>query len=137
MNRQGRILVVDDLEKWRKQLVEALQREGFYTDSASTATEALERLYQSFYHVLVIDIRMNETDQSNIDGIDLLRELDKRGGQPRLREVGALGRFTLRSTLRLPELPPVVVLFPWQGCRGRGSIRPGRPARPRPWKMTA
>src|SRR5437588_9925734 len=79
MNRQRRILVVDDLEKWRKQLVETLQREGFYADSASTATEALERLDETFYHLLLLDIRLVDANPNNQEGIDLLDELDKRG----------------------------------------------------------
>src|SRR6266699_2909345 len=78
MNRQGRILVVDDLEKWRKQLVEALQREGFYADSASTATEALERLDETFYHLLLLDVRLVDSEPSNQEGITLLDELDRR-----------------------------------------------------------
>jgi len=79
MNRQGRILIVDDEEQWRKELVETLQRSGFHADSASTATEALERLNEALYHVIVLDIRMVHADQSNTAGIDLLGELDKRG----------------------------------------------------------
>ena len=79
MNRQGRILIVDDEEHWRKELVETLQRGGFHSDSASTATEALKQLNETLYHVLVLDIRMVHTDRSNTDGIDLLGELYKRG----------------------------------------------------------
>lgn len=79
MDKQGRILVVDDLEKWRKQLVETLECNGFYADSASSAKEALERLDEMFYHVLVLDVRLVDTDLSNKEGIDLLGELDKRG----------------------------------------------------------
>ncbi len=80
MNKQGRILVVDDLKNWRDELVETLQRGGFHADSASTATQALERLNETFYHLLVLDIRMVESDPSNIEGITvLLHELDKRG----------------------------------------------------------
>ena len=79
MNRQGRILVVDDLPKWREQLVEILQSEGYFADSASSVAEALEKLKETFYHVLVLDVRMVPADSSNIEGIDLLGELDKRG----------------------------------------------------------
>lgn len=79
MKRQGRVLVVDDLEKWRKILVQMLQRDGFYADAASTAAEALEHLGEAFYHVLVLDIRLVDADPSNKQGIDLLAELDKRG----------------------------------------------------------
>lgn len=79
MNRQGRILIVDDEEQWRKELVETLQRSGFHVDSVSRAKEALELVSESFYHVLVLDIRLVPTDRSNIEGIDLLEELFKRG----------------------------------------------------------
>lgn len=79
MNRQGRVLVVDDLEPWREQLVETLLREGFYADSASSAPEALQRLDETFYHILVLDIRLVDPDPLNQAGIDLLDELEKRG----------------------------------------------------------
>jgi DNA-binding response OmpR family regulator len=78
MNRQGRILVLDDLEKWREQLVETLQRDGFYADAASTAAEVLQRLDETFYHLLLLDIRLIDADPSNKEGMDLLGELDKR-----------------------------------------------------------
>jgi CheY-like chemotaxis protein len=78
MNRQGRILVVDDLEKWRQELVETLQRAGFYADSAATTREVLERLDETFYHLLLLDIRLVDADAKNQEGIDLLAELDRR-----------------------------------------------------------
>lgn len=79
MNRQGRVLVVDDLEAWREELVETLQRDDFYAESVSTASQVLQRLDETFYHLIVLDIRLNDADQSNIEGISLLRELDNRG----------------------------------------------------------
>lgn len=79
MNRQGRILVVDDLEKWREQLVETLQRGGFYANAAASTKEVLERLIESFYHLLLLDIRLVDADPGNQEGIDLLKEMEKRG----------------------------------------------------------
>src|SRR5256714_2803120 len=79
MNRRGRILIIDDEEDWCEELTEILQREGFHAASAPTITKALDLLNDAIYHVLVVDIRMNEADQSNEDGINLLKELDKRG----------------------------------------------------------
>lgn len=79
MNRQGRVLIVDDLESWRKALTVTLQREGFHTDSAFTAAEVLERLQETLYHMVILDIRLVDSDPSNTEGIDLLRELDQRG----------------------------------------------------------
>ncbi|HEY1348060.1 MAG TPA: response regulator [Ktedonobacteraceae bacterium] len=79
MNRQRRVLVVDDLEKWRDLLSEALGRDGFSTDTASTVAEVLEHLEETFYHVLVLDIRLVDAEPANEGGIDLLGELDRRG----------------------------------------------------------
>ena len=83
MTRKGHVLVVDDLEKWREELVETLERSGYTADSASTGPEALKKLHQALYHIVVLDIRMEEADQNNadgkMDGITLLHELDKQG----------------------------------------------------------
>jgi CheY-like chemotaxis protein len=79
MSKQGRILIVDDLSVWREELVETLQRGGYYADSAATVAQALQYLQESFYHILVADMRMKDTDQSNIDGLELLAELEQSG----------------------------------------------------------
>jgi CheY-like chemotaxis protein len=79
MDRHGRILIIDNLEQWRDALVEILRDGEYLADSASTISEALKLLNENFYHMLIADIRMEETDESNIDGMDLLYELDKRG----------------------------------------------------------
>jgi len=79
MNRQGRILIVDDEEQWRKELVETLERGGFQVDAVSRASEALARLSETSYHMVVLDIRLVQADRSNREGIDLLEELYKRG----------------------------------------------------------
>src|SRR5689334_9171280 len=78
-DRQGRVLIIDNLPQWRDALVEMLGDSDYHADAAATITEALQLLDENFYHVLVADIRMEETDESNIDGMDLLRELDKGG----------------------------------------------------------
>ncbi len=79
MSSPGRIFVVDDLEEWREELKEVLTRTGFVVETASTTTEAFERLKEGLFHVLILDIRLQEADQSNEDGIHLLEELKKLG----------------------------------------------------------
>lgn len=79
MDRQARILVLDDLERWREQLLEILQRAGFLATTASTASEAIQKLNETLYHILILDIRLVDVDPTNEEGIDLLGELDKRG----------------------------------------------------------
>jgi CheY-like chemotaxis protein len=79
MERAGRILVVDDNPRWRDLLSESLQQYGFHVDTAATAEEVLRRLFETFYHLLVLDIRMEDADESNVDGMDLLKVLHQQG----------------------------------------------------------
>src|SRR5437868_10394613 len=75
MSRRGRILIVDDLETWRNQIASALQRGGFLTDPVATPTEALNHLKANLYHILILDIRMEDSDLTDAEGINLLHRL--------------------------------------------------------------
>lgn len=78
MSKQGRILIVEDREEWRRTLVEALQRAGFDAQAVESADRARQLLGAELFHVLVLDIRLDEGDTSNTDGLKLLQELDQR-----------------------------------------------------------
>ncbi len=80
MNRQGRILIVDDLERWREIISHTLRCSGFHVDTAATTGQAWERLAKTFYHLLVLDISMDDTDQTNVEGMELLQTLDENFG---------------------------------------------------------
>lgn len=79
MKRLGRVLVVDDQEIWRETLREILQGHGFLVDCAAATSEALAFLESNFYHLLILDIRLVDADESNIEGMALLDELNRRG----------------------------------------------------------
>ncbi len=83
MSRKKRILVVDDKPNWREELLETLERHGYEADAATTGRETLKKLHQSLYHMLILDIRLNENESNNeepnIDGITILDELDRQG----------------------------------------------------------
>src|SRR5436190_1783584 len=80
MIRRARVLVVDDLEQWREELVETLHRGGFEVDSVSSTADALERLNTSPYHLLALDIHWQQVSGADrvvvnleVDGIRLKR----------------------------------------------------------------
>jgi len=79
MRRQGHILIIDDQPEWRDELPEILERAGYHAVAVPTISDALKLLDQNLYHVLIVDIRMNASDQTNVEGIELLRELGKQG----------------------------------------------------------
>jgi DNA-binding NtrC family response regulator len=65
-----RILVVDDEASMRRMLEILFQQEGFETDCASSAEEALEALSRGTFDLVLSDIRM-----PGLDGMELLRRL--------------------------------------------------------------
>jgi len=77
MRKQGRILVVDDKQDWRDAAVEALRQAGFEAESVETIAQARICMEQGLYHLLVLDIRLD--NDSNEDGLAFLRELDGLG----------------------------------------------------------
>src|SRR5690242_6167820 len=91
--RTGRVLVMDDEERWREAVAETLRSGGLQVDTAATRQDAAEKLVSGFYHLLVIDIRMDEQDQANEDGMKLLRELDGLQGGLATIVLSAYGRM--------------------------------------------
>jgi CheY-like chemotaxis protein len=76
MSRPGRVLFVDDEKEWRDAVTEALADAGFKVDAVASIGEAGRRLAKDFYHLLILDIVMDETNQeTSREGMTLLREL--------------------------------------------------------------
>lgn len=79
MKRPGRILVLEDVRRWRDILAETLQPGGFKVELAATKQEAYEKLHDHLFHLLIVDLRLDDHDPSNVEGMDLLRELCRYG----------------------------------------------------------
>ena len=65
-----KVLIVDDEESIRDVLQELMVAGGYTAESAISAEEALEKIQQSHFHLILSDIRM-----SGMSGIDLLRQI--------------------------------------------------------------
>jgi len=70
MSRKAKILVVDDEASLRLLLSNELTRAGYTVDVAGSGKEALDRVCEDFYHVVLLDIVMPVTD-----GITVLRSI--------------------------------------------------------------
>ncbi len=68
-----KILIVDDDAEFRSHLTEVLKGEGYETESAATAKEALTMSEQQEYDVVLLDFMM-----PRMSGIDALLEIRKR-----------------------------------------------------------
>jgi CheY-like chemotaxis protein len=71
----GRILVVDDLPDVRATLSGLLADEGYLVRSAGSLAEARELVKTERFHIAVLDVRLDESDVDNVDGLNLMREI--------------------------------------------------------------
>lgn len=78
----ARVLVVDDHDILRAGLALAVRSFGYEVEVASDGQEALERLSETGYDVLLTDLMM-----PRMDGLELLRRLDEQDGPKLLRIV--------------------------------------------------
>lgn len=79
MMRAARILVIEDLPRWQEALAETFSSSGFEVEVAATKAEASKKLAEELFHLLVVDLRLEETDPTNEEGMDLLQELTRYG----------------------------------------------------------
>ena len=66
----ARLLIVDDEFSMRDSLEQWFRRDGYRTATAGDATEALQRLQEAAYDVVLLDIKL-----PGVDGLELQRRL--------------------------------------------------------------
>ena len=73
---RGKILIVEDFTDWRELLRDLLRREGHNVEAVATLQEAQQYLQETGdLDLAILDIRLVEADESNEDGMRLLREI--------------------------------------------------------------
>lgn len=93
MGSQSRVLVVDDEPAIRALVAKIVERAGHPVDTARDGAEAIEKLDQADYAVIVLDLMM-----PNIDGYGLIQHLkDRQGVKPAVIVVSAGDSAALRQ----------------------------------------
>lgn len=95
-----RALLVDDDEPDRHHTRDIFLREGFSVDEAVNGREALDRIRENSYDIIVLDILM-----PYVDGYEVMRHL-------KMQAPDVLNRTVVVSRLNLKDMK---VFFP--GCR--------------------
>ena len=72
MSEQNRVLVVDDDEAIRKLIAAILRRRSFHVDAVANGEEALKRLAEHHYQIMLLDLMMPKVDGYTV--IERVRE---------------------------------------------------------------
>ena len=73
-----KILVVDDLIDWCLTIAGILQDHGYDCSWAMSIGDAINELEQEEFNLATIDMRLDETDENNIGGIELAKIIRQR-----------------------------------------------------------
>ena len=74
---KGKILVIDDLADWREMVGGLLGDAGYDVRVAANAKDALRLLQGSPYHVAIVDLRLDEADEDNQEGLILAEQMKR------------------------------------------------------------
>ena len=99
-----RLLIVDDEDDIRQMLDRHFRYIGYETDTACNGREALEKLSEDKFDIVISDIKMPE-----MDGIELLRGI--RDQHPMVRTIMVTGYVTLENALSCMRLGAETCIF--------------------------
>lgn len=99
------ILIVDDDDGIRELLDVALKHDGFKTDKAPTGKDAIEKIKNNHYDMIILDLML-----PGYGGFEILRELQIEG-KSSIPVIIITGRYMDRSTKDMIKMEPNVVEF--------------------------
>jgi CheY-like chemotaxis protein len=77
-NANPKLLVVDDIKDWRTTISGILQDNGYQVDVADSFPQATKLLATNTYDLALLDLRLDETNEDNIDGLELAKIIQNR-----------------------------------------------------------
>ena len=92
MDKNVRILVVDDDENIRKTMKAILEDEGYAVDLATTGSEAIKLTQETAYNIALFDIRLPD-----MEGVELLRLI--KDLVPRTRKIMITGYPSMQNAI--------------------------------------
>jgi signal transduction histidine kinase/ActR/RegA family two-component response regulator len=94
----GRVLVVEDEEAVRDMLVRVLKEAGYQTDTGTDGLEAMEKIKEKDYDLIICDVRM-----PRLNGIELYRKLNSVGSEAGRRTLFITGDTISPETIGFIE----------------------------------
>jgi two-component system response regulator HydG len=92
LDKNARIIIVDDDENIRKTMKTILEYEGYIVDLAATGNEAIEMTQETAYNIALLDIRLPD-----MEGVELLKLI--KDNVPRTRKIMVTGYPSMQNAI--------------------------------------
>ena len=92
MDRNAKVLIVDDDENIRNTMKTILEDEGYTVDLAATGAEAVQKTEKTAYNIALLDIRLPD-----IEGVELLKIM--KDATPRTRKIMVTGYPSMQNAI--------------------------------------
>lgn len=98
-----KILVVDDLPDWRTTLSGLLQDEQYAVELAESSSQALGLMEKERFDLAVLDVRLDETDEDNTEGLDLGSQIQERWPDTKIIFITGYGTQKIMERAMQPD----------------------------------
>ena len=109
MKEKTKILLLEDLQNWRDTISRLLTLNDYDVITADSLDAAVNLLGSKSFDVAIVDIRLNEGDVNNMDGIAFLDEVEKYYPEDRMHVVMLSGHATTKHAINALERPTKIV----------------------------
>jgi DNA-binding response OmpR family regulator len=92
LEKNARIIIVDDDENIRKTMKAILEDEGYVVDLATTGNEAIEMTQETTYNIALLDIRLPD-----MEGVELLKLI--KDNVPKTRKIMVTGYPSMQNAI--------------------------------------
>jgi ATP-dependent Lon protease len=99
----SRILVVDDLPDWRETLKGLLSDNGYVVEVAQSRSDAVTQLESQSFSLALVDVRLDEPDEGNTEGLDLAEEIRRRWPSTKIIIITGYGTQERLSRAMAPD----------------------------------
>lgn len=99
LDHQKTILLVEDKKEFARPLIRWFKKSGYQAILATSLNEALQQLEIQRYHIAIVDLLLDDKDDSNMGGMDFLRSRDEYGLRDILPVIVLTGNATTDNVL--------------------------------------